>query len=72
LSSAIRQDRAILRALQQIQNLQLAEDSGKIAVVNRDSKVALDTLQNRNKHYTIIENIEKEIEAGGPAVDSAF
>jgi len=52
---------AILRALEQIPNLQLAEDAEKIAVVNTDSKVTLDTLQNRNKHYTIIENIRKEI-----------
>jgi ribonuclease HI len=52
---------AILRALQQLQNLQLAEDSEKIAVVNTDSKVTLDTLQNRNKHYILIENIRKEI-----------
>jgi hypothetical protein len=68
----IRQDRTILRALEQIQNLQLAEDSGKMAVVNTDSKVTLDTLQNRNKQYILIENIKKDIEAGGPAVDSAF
>jgi ribonuclease HI len=31
-------------------------------VVNTDSKVTLDTLQIRNKHYTIIENIRKEIQ----------
>ena len=41
---------AILRALEQIPNLQLAEDAENIAVVNTDSKVKLDTLQNRNKH----------------------
>ena len=41
---------AILRALEQIQNLQLTEDAEKISVVNTDSKVTLDTLQNRNKH----------------------
>ena len=33
----------------------------KIVVVNTDSKVTLDTLQNRNKHYILIENIRKEI-----------
>jgi ribonuclease HI len=52
---------AILRALDQIQNLQLAEDSEKIAVVNAESKVTLDTLQNRNKNSILIENIKKEI-----------
>ena len=52
---------AILRALEQIPNLQLAEDAEKMAVVNTDSKVTLDTLQNRIKHYVIIENIRKEI-----------
>jgi len=31
-------------------------------VVNTDSKVTLDTLQNRNKHYILIGNIRKEIE----------
>jgi len=30
-------------------------------VVNTDRKVTLDTLQNRNKHYILIENIRKEI-----------
>ena len=52
---------AILRALEQIQNLQLAEGAEKIAVVNTDSKVTVDTLQNRNKHYVMIENIRKAI-----------
>jgi ribonuclease HI len=52
---------AILRALEQLQNLQLAEDSETIALVNTDSKVTLDTLQNRNKHYILIENIRKEM-----------
>jgi len=52
----------ILRALEQIQNLQLAEDAEKIVVVNTDSKVTLDTLQNRNKHYILVENIRREIE----------
>jgi len=52
---------AILRALEQIQNLQLAEDAEKIVVVNTDSKVTMDTLQNRNKHYKLIVNIRKEI-----------
>ena len=42
---------AILRALEQIQNLPLTEDAEKIAVVNTGSKVTLDTLQNRHKHY---------------------
>jgi hypothetical protein len=55
----IRQNKAILRALEQLQHLQLAEDSEKIAVVNTDSKVTLDTLQNRHKHYIVIENIRK-------------
>ena len=36
-------------------------DAEKIAVVNTDSKVTLDTLQNRNKHYILIENRRKEI-----------
>jgi ribonuclease HI len=40
---------AILSALEQLQNLQLAEDPEKIAEVNTESKVTLDTLQNRNK-----------------------
>jgi len=52
---------AILRALQQIQSLQLTEDAEKIAVVNTDSKVTLDALQNRNKHYILTESIRKEI-----------
>ena len=52
---------AILRALEQIQNLQFAEDAEKIVVVNTDSKVTLDTRQNRNKHYILIGNIRKEI-----------
>jgi len=30
-------------------------------VVNTDSKVTQDTLQNRNKHYILIGNIRKEI-----------
>ena len=44
---------AILRTLEHIQNLQLAEDEEKIAVVKTDSKVTLDILQNRNKHYIL-------------------
>jgi len=52
---------AILRALEQIQNLQLTEDAEKIAMVNTDSKVKLDALQNRNKHHILIESIRKEI-----------
>jgi ribonuclease HI len=52
---------AILKALTQIQKLQLTEDAEKIAVVNTDSKVTLDTLWNRNKHYIITEDIRKEI-----------
>ena len=65
---------AILRALEQIQSLQLAEDTEKIVVVNTDSKVTLDTLQNRNKHCILIGNINKEgnKEAGGPTLDGAF
>jgi len=47
--------------LEQIQNLQLAEDAEKIVVVNTDSKVKLDRLQNRNKHYILTGNIRKEI-----------
>jgi len=50
----------ILRALGQIQNLQLAEDAEKIVVVNTYSKVALDTLQNRNKHYILVGNIRRK------------
>ena len=30
-------------------------------MVNTDSKVTLDTLQNRNKHYILIENIRNDI-----------
>ena len=30
-------------------------------MVNTDSKVALDTLQNRNEHYVLIGSIRKEI-----------
>ena len=52
---------AVLKALEQIQNLQLKEDEEKIAVVNTDSKVTLDTLKNRNKHSILIENIRTEI-----------
>jgi len=52
---------AILRALEQIQNLQLAEDAEKTTVVNTDSKVTLDALQNRNKNYILIKCIRKEI-----------
>ena len=37
---------AILKALEHIQNLQLTEDAEKIVLVNTDSKVTLDTLQN--------------------------
>jgi len=47
--------------LEQIQNLQLAEDAEKIVVVNTDSKVTLDTLHNRNKHYKLIGNIRKDV-----------
>jgi len=35
---------AILKVLEQIQSLQLAEDAEKIVLVNTDSKVTLDTL----------------------------
>ena len=52
---------AILKALEQIQNLQLAEYAEKTVVVNSDSTVTLGTLQNRNKHYTLEGNIRKEI-----------
>jgi len=34
-------------------------------VVNTDSNVTLGTLQNRNKHYILIGNIEKEIKRLG-------
>jgi len=51
----------ILRAIEQIQNLQLAKDVEKTAVVNRGSKVTLDTMQNRNKHYILIESTRKEM-----------
>jgi hypothetical protein len=40
---------AILTALNQLQNLQLPEESEKTPVVNTDSKVTLDTLLNRYK-----------------------
>ena len=53
---------AILGALEKIQNLHLAEDAEEIVVVNTDSKVTLNTLQNRNKHYILIGNIRKEIQ----------
>jgi len=52
---------AILKTLEHIQYLQLTEDAEKIVLVNTDSKVTLDTLQNRNKHYILIENIRKAI-----------
>ena len=52
---------AILRSLEKIQNLPLTEDAEKTAVVNTDSKVILDALQNRHKHYILIENIRNEI-----------
>jgi len=52
---------AILKALEHIQNLQLTEDAGKIVAVNTDSKVTLDTLQNRNNNCILIGNIRKEI-----------
>jgi len=52
---------AILRALEQIKYIQLAEDAEKILVVDTDSRVALDTLQNINKHYILIGNVRKEI-----------
>jgi len=52
---------AILKALEQIKNLQLPEDTEKIIVVNTDSKVTTETLQNRNKHYRLTGSIKKEI-----------
>ena len=52
---------AILKVLEHIQNLQLTEDAGKIVAVNTDSKVTLDTLQNRNNNCILIGNIRKEI-----------
>ena len=64
---------AILRALEQIQNLQLAKDAEKIIVVNTDSKVTLDTLQNRKKKlHTNREYKEINKEAGGPTMDNVF
>ncbi|KAJ4442477.1 hypothetical protein ANN_04063 [Periplaneta americana] len=42
-------------------SLEITEEAEKIAVVNSDSKVTLDTLQNRNKHNPITENIRKEL-----------
>jgi hypothetical protein len=45
---------AVLSALEQIQSLTLEEDEERIALVNIDSKMTLDTLKNRNKHSTII------------------
>jgi len=52
---------AILKALEQIQNIQLQEDAEKIVVVNTDSKVTIETLQNKNKYYRITGSIKKEI-----------
>jgi len=52
---------AILRALQQLQNLQLAEDAEKIAAVNTDSKETLDTLPNGRRRCILIENVRKDI-----------
>jgi len=52
---------AILKALEQIQNLQLPEDTEQIIVVNTDSKVTIETLQNRSKHYRLTGSIKKEI-----------
>ena len=37
------------------------KDVEKIAVVNTDSKVTLDTLQHRNKHNILTENIRNKI-----------
>jgi len=54
---------AISKALEHIQNLQLTEDAEKIVLVNTDSKVTLDTLENRNKHYILIEDIRKAIKS---------
>ena len=53
---------AILKALEQLQNLQFSIDAGKVAVVHTDSKVALDTLENRSKHSILIEKIRTEIQ----------
>ena len=52
---------AIIRALEQIQNLHLAEYAEKRVVINRERKLTLDTLPIRNKHYILIGNIRKEI-----------
>lgn len=52
---------AILKALQHIENVEITEETENIAVVNTDSKVTLDTLQNKNKHNPIIENIKREL-----------
>jgi len=56
---------ASLKALEQIQNLRLAEDAEQTVVANTDSKVTLDTLRNGNKHYILIGNIRKEIKMLG-------
>ncbi|KAJ4451840.1 hypothetical protein ANN_03318 [Periplaneta americana] len=52
---------AILKVLQHIENVEITEETENIAIVNTDSKVALDTLQNKNKHNPIIENIKREL-----------
>jgi ribonuclease HI len=52
---------AIQKALEQLQHLLLTDDTAKIVVVNTDSKVALDTVRNRKKHYILIENIRRQI-----------
>ncbi|KAJ4451602.1 hypothetical protein ANN_03071 [Periplaneta americana] len=52
---------AILKVLQHIENVEITEETENIAVVNTDSKVTLDTLQNKNKHNPIIENIKREL-----------
>jgi hypothetical protein len=51
----------ILNALENIQDLQLTDDAEKIVFVNTDSKVTLDSLNYRNKHYILIEKIRMAI-----------
>jgi ribonuclease HI len=52
---------AVLKALEQIKSLQLKEGEEKIAMVNTDSKVTLDTLKNRHKHSILTVYIRNEI-----------
>jgi len=52
---------AILKAMEQIKNIKLAEHAEKIVVDNTYSKVTLDTLQDKKKHHKLIVIVRNEI-----------